>query len=137
MAKVLALTYSLDPSTKTGAIIAGSDGSIVGDGYNRFAWGVAGSPLRYANRDLKIACILHCEEVALFQAWGKDLTGCTLYTWPFMSCAKCAGLVIEAGIKRCVAPIFPAGMERWKASMDLAVLQFNEAGVELCLIDME
>lgn len=66
----------------------------------------------------------------------KPLDGCTLYTWPFSSCAACAAVVIQKGISRCVAPPLPSHLaERWGGQVALATQQFKEAGVELVLLD--
>ncbi len=62
---------------------------------------------------------------------SRSLENCTLYTWPFMSCAACAAMVIQAGIKRAVAPY--SDNPRWKEDFELTQQQFKEAGVELCL----
>jgi dCMP deaminase len=74
---------------------------------------------------------VHCERNAIIFA-GHPLDGCTMYTWPFMSCAACAAMVIQTGIKRVVAPY--SQNERWKDEFELATLQFQEAGVEICLL---
>lgn len=128
--------WSKDPSTKTGAVIVGVDNDIISVGYNGFAKGVEDSAERYNNRDFKIACVVHCEENAMLFADRNRLRGATLYTWPFMSCAKCAGLVIQSGIKRCVAPPVPADKAaRWAANMALAAKEFAEAGVRVDIIE--
>jgi len=104
-------------------------------GYNGFAAGVDDSAERYADRDLKIASVIHCEEGAILRSDRYRLKGATLYTWPFMSCAKCAGLVIQSGIRRCVAPPIPADkLERWGANMRLSHDQFLQAGVQVVII---
>lgn len=105
-------------------------------GYNGFARGVDDTPERYLERELKYRLIVHCERNALLFADTHRLKGATLYTWPFMSCSVCAGMVIQSGIRRCVAPFIPEDKrERWEADMKLATQQFQEAGVELCLLD--
>lgn len=78
MAKLVA-SWSKDPSTRTGAVIADPDNCIVATGYNGFARGVKDSRERYANRELKYKMIVHCERNAIIYA-RRDLTGCTLYT---------------------------------------------------------
>lgn len=125
---------SKDPSTKTGACITrGRD--LISLGYNGFAPGVEDRPERYADRDTKLELVVHCEVAAIIRA-ARPLHGCTLYTWPFMSCARCAALVISSGITRCVAPVLdPTRTERWGSSCDLARQQFKEAGVELVLLE--
>jgi dCMP deaminase len=130
-------SWSKDPSTKTGAVIVGFDKSIISVGFNGFARRVKDLPERYENRDLKYKLIVHCERNAIIFA-RRDLSGCTLYTYPFMSCSVCAGMVIQAGIVRCVAPPMPEHLkERWAEDMKLAEMQFDEAGVELKFVDVD
>jgi len=128
--------WSKDPSTKTGAVI--TDGrDVVSLGYNGFAPGIGDDASRYENRDLKYKLVVHCEMNAMLSA-NRPLKGCTLYTWPFMSCSNCAKHVIKAGIKRCVAPRIPEDKrERWAEDMALSEMQFQEAGVEVVFLDTE
>jgi dCMP deaminase len=120
--------WSKDPSTQTGAVIVAPNGSIVSVGYNGFAAGVKDTPKRWNNREIKYKMVVHCERNAIVFA-QRDLTGCTLYTWPFMSCSPCAALVIQAGIRRCVAP--RSDNPRWQEDFALARQQFREAGVTM------
>lgn len=126
--------WSKDPSTKTGAVITTPDRRILSMGYNGFAKGVKDTPERYADRDLKYKMVVHCEVNAILFA-QTDLTGCTLYTWPFMSCCNCAAIVIQSGITRCVAPPTPADkVARWADSLNVATMMFAEAGVRLDIL---
>jgi dCMP deaminase len=132
LAKEIA-TWSKDPSTQVGSLIVDQDRRIVSTGYNGFCKGVGDDPERYANRDEKYPRIIHGELNALLFA-NRDLQGCTLYTWPFMSCSRCAGPVIQKGITRCVAPETPPDQaSRWGTDTLLAVEMFAEAGVTLVL----
>lgn len=128
---------SKDPSTQTGAVIVNPERHVYATGYNGLARGVDDHPSRYQNRELKYSMIVHCEVNAIILS-KRDLSGCTLYTWPFQSCARCAAVVIQAGIKRCVAPPLPQHlMERWEADTLIAREQFLEAGVALDILIME
>jgi dCMP deaminase len=127
----LVSSWSKDPSTQTGAIIVDRDGAVVSLGYNGFARGVEDTPERWNNRELKYPLVVHCERNAIIFA-KRDLSGCTLYTWPLMSCSPCAGMVVQAGITRCVAP--ENDNPRWQADFVLSKQQFAEAGVQLHLI---
>lgn len=129
MAKFVS-AWSKDPSTKTGAVIIRPNRSVVSVGFNGLAQKVHDDPERYNNRDIKLKIIRHCEENAADFA-RESLEGYTLYTWPFMSCAHCAGQMIQKGIKRVVAPY--SDNERWVESFKLASQQFLEAGVEIVL----
>jgi len=133
MAEWFALRKSKDPSTKCcGIITRGRE--FVSMGYNGFAKGVGDSPERYADRERKLRRVVHAEINAIVFA-RQNLEGCTLYTWPFMPCSNCAGVVINAGIKRVVAPETPAEKrQRWAENMADAAEQFAEAGVELVIL---
>jgi dCMP deaminase len=124
-------TASKDPSTQTGAVIVDPNRRVTSVGYNGFPQGIDDSPERYANRELKYKMVSHCEVNAMLFA-GRALTGCTLYTFPFCSCSRCAVQVIQAGIRRCVAPVLPDRLkERWGEDTELTKAMFREAGVEL------
>ncbi len=124
--------WSLDPSTKTGSVITDVKRRVISVGYNGLAQGVEDLPERLNNREIKYKIIVHCERNALLFA-NRSVEGCTLYTWPFMSCSTCASMVIQAGIKRVVAPW--SDNERWIAEFELSKQMFKEAGVEVCLLD--
>jgi dCMP deaminase len=123
--------WSKDPSTKTGAVIVDPDFRVVSVGYNGLPRGVADTPERLENREVKYKIIVHCERNALLFAHGP-VKGCTLYTWPFMSCSVCASMVIQAGIRRAVAP--SSDNPRWVEDFKLSRELFSEAGVELFLL---
>ena len=121
--------WSKDPSTQTGAVIV--DGrKVVSLGYNGFAQGVNDTAERLGVREVKYKMVVHCEVNAILFA-NRSLAGCTLYTWPFQSCAPCSAIVIQTGIKRCVAPVASKDLqERWKDDIQLAQIMFSEADVE-------
>jgi deoxycytidylate deaminase len=62
----------------------------------------------------------------------QSLQGCRLYTWPFMSCAACAAMVIQTGIKEVIAP--NSDNPRWIDDFMLAQEIFAEAGVQVLLL---
>lgn len=123
--------WSKDPSTKTGAVIVDSFNRIVSVGYNGFPRGVKDSSERLDNRETKYKIIVHCERNALLFT-HTSVEGCRLYTWPFMSCATCAAMVIQAGITEVIAPV--SDNPRWIDDFNLAQQLFNEAGVKVRLL---
>jgi dCMP deaminase len=125
-------SWSKDPSTQAGAVIVGPAKEVISVGYNGLPIGVDDLPERLNNREIKYKIIVHCERNAIIFA-RTNLVRCTLYTWPFMPCAACAGMVIQAGIIRCVAPI--NNNPRWQEDFKLTQQMFDEAGVELRLLD--
>lgn len=102
MAKLVA-SWSKDPSTQTGAVIVDPDNRVVSVGFNGFPSYMEDKPELYADREEKYARIVHCEINAQIFA-RQNLLGMTLYTWPFLSCNRCAVQMIQAGIYRFVAP---------------------------------
>jgi len=127
----LVASWSLDPSTRVGAVIVDADRRIVSTGYNGLPRGVADLPERLHNRDVKLDMIVHAEVNAILFA-KRDLEDCVLYTWPFQPCSRCAGIVIQTGIKKVIAP--ECNSSRWTASFELSRKMFTEAGVEVQLV---
>jgi dCMP deaminase len=126
--------WSKDPSTKVGAVIVRPDLTIASVGFNGFPKGANDSPELYAERNAKYSRIVHAEMNAIMFA-REPLNGYTLYTSPFCSCDRCAVHVIQAGIKRCVAPMLPPELEeRWGESTRMTAAVFAEAGVEFVTV---
>jgi dCMP deaminase len=130
-------TWSKDPSTKTGAVLVRPDKSIISVGYNGFAPAVDDTPERYNNRDIKYEMIIHCEENAMIGA-HSSIKGSILYTWPFMSCSRCAARMIKAGVAGIVTKeANDDQLSRWAKQFELATQQFNEAGVSMKIYNKE
>lgn len=125
-------TASKDPSTKVGAVIVDDDRRVVSVGYNGFPRGVHDTEERLNNRDLKYSIIVHAERNALLFATGS-IKGCTIYTYPMMPCSVCASMIIQSGIKKVVAP--NSDNPRWKDHIELSLVLFKEAGVEVEFVD--
>lgn len=123
--------WSKDPSTQVGAVIVDENRRIVSTGYNGLPQGVEDTYERLNNREIKYKMIVHGERNALLFA-GRPVTGCTLYTIPFMPCAACASMVIQSGIRRVVAPY--SDNPRWIEDFKLTEQLFVEAGIELVLL---
>lgn len=128
-------SWSKDQSTRVGAVIFDRDSRVISVGYNGFPRGVGDEPSRYADRELKYKMVVHAEMNAIIFA-GCDLKGCSIATYPFMSCSACAASIIQSGILRCVAPTLTEDLAaRWQSSCDVATTMFRESGVELKLVD--
>lgn len=127
-------TWSLDPSTKVGAVIVDTNRRLVSLGYNGLPMGVEDTYERLNNRKLKYSIIVHGERNAMLFA-GRSLIGCTLYTWPFQPCSACSSMVIQTGISRVVS--LPSDNPRWVDDFALGSEIFEEAGVNLDLLDPE
>lgn len=129
--------WSLDPSTRVGAVIVDGLRRVVSVAYNGFAQGVKDLPERLESRPLKYEMTIHAEiNAILFAKQPLDLM--TLYTYPFSPCSRCAAPVVQSGIARVVAPVLPERLrERWGEGLELAATQFAEAGVQLDLIEYQ
>lgn len=129
LAKLIS-TRSKDPSTQVGAVIVNPEKHIISMGFNGFPSYMNDDPEHYANRDEKYSRIVHGEINALVLA-KRDVWGCTLYTWPFLPCDRCAVIMIQAGIKRVVAPA-PTEEQavRWAGSFLKSKTYFEECKVE-------
>lgn len=125
--------YSYDPSTKVGAIV--TDGKQrISSGYNGFPERIKDLAERYQDRDLKLKLITHAEVNAIFPQ-DRQLTGMSVYTYPFPPCAKCAGIIITAGIKRVVSFIDDYNNERWKEDFNIGEMMYKEAHITLDLYE--
>jgi dCMP deaminase len=119
-------SWSKDPSTKVGAVIVDENNRIVSVGYNGFPKHIDDND-RLKERDIKYNIIVHGEINAILFA-NKSVEGCTLYTYPFMPCPRCAGLIIQSGIKRVVS--FVNKIDRWEKDFELSRELFHESDIE-------
>ena len=101
MAEAAAYIFSKDPSTRVGAIAVGTSNNQVAWGYNGLPPGIADTPERLENREVKYALTLHAEENALANA---PFAVRTLYvTHPHLGQAHCAARCV----RRIVRPRVP------------------------------
>jgi len=129
--------WSKDPSTKVGAVIVHPQTKrIVSTGFNGFPSGVEDAEERLKDRAIKYEMVVHAEQNALVFA-GPQAEGGTLYVTPLPPCARCAVLIIQAGIKRVVCPTPDFSHEPWATQSRIAEEMFNEAGVEVEYVDPE
>lgn len=133
LAKEIA-SWSKDPSTKVGAVIVGSKGQIVSQGYNGFPRGFLDSNERLNNKELKYRYVIHAEANALYNALynGASVEGCTIYVHGLPCCHECAKAIIQSGIKRVVYDTDPK--PNWIDKTQIALDMFKEANVEVLKI---
>ena len=136
LAKFWGQRRSKDPNKKVGAVLVRPDNSVAALCYNGFPRQMKDLPEEYADRDVKLSKIVHAEMNALLMARDQDLEGCTLYTWPLPCCDRCAPHVIQAGIRRVVAPDVPPD-SKWVSSIAKSMEYFDEAGVYISLYAIE
>jgi dCMP deaminase len=129
--------WSKDPSTQVGAVCV-RDRRILATGYNGFPRGVADLPGRLNDRKEKLFRTIHAEANIVSQAArnGVSLDKATIYVWPFLPCSSCCTTLIQAGIKRVVAPDMPIP-DRWSDSFNMSIQMFKETGTELTLLEIE
>lgn len=124
-------SWSKDPSTQVGCVIADDDKKVVALGYNGFPKGIVDTPERLNDRETKYKYVVHSEPNAFANARGP-VDGCTIYTYPFAPCSECMKLIITHGIKRVVYPAASDELRsRWGEKLDFAAEMAHEAGVEL------
>lgn len=125
-------SWSLDPSTKVGAVIVDDKKRIISVGFNGFPRGIA-DDARLNDKTEKYEHIIHAEINALTFA-QRSLDGCTLYVWPLPPCARCATQIIQNSIARVVASL-PKKKTSWLESICRAAAMFDEAGVKRFYFD--
>ncbi len=121
--------WSKDPSTKVGAVITHTRSKrVVSMGFNGFPAGVQDTEERLTDRETKYEMVVHAEQNALMFA-GDRAEGCTLYVHPLPPCARCAVMIIQAGIKRVVCDQPDFDHQRWGEAAKIADTLFREASM--------
>lgn len=130
--------WSKDPNTQVGAVIVGSKGQILSQGYNGFPRGIRDTARRLNDRDLKLKLIVHAEMNAIYNASysGVSLDRSTIFIHGLPACSECAKGIIQVGIAKVVVSrtcieARPHWNESWKSSEAM----FEEAGVKIFVID--
>jgi dCMP deaminase len=125
-------TWSKDPSTKIGAVIADKK-DLISVGFNGFPKGVGDYPARYEDREVKYKHVVHAEVNACLYA-GFRAKGATIYVSPALMapniCNECAKVVIQSGIKRVVSWSCKTP-DRWWDSAQVSSIMLEEAGVKV------
>lgn len=121
--------WSKDPNKKVCSIIVDARKHAVSDGFNGLPHGMPDEERRLGDKEMKNNFMIHAEMNALLFS-RCDVSGMTLYVWPFAPCDRCAVHIIQAGIKRVVAPM-PILESSWVSSQIRAIEAFWETGVEM------
>ena len=124
--------WSKDPSTKVGAVLFRSDGSIISMGYNGFPRGMSDDPALLNDRTIKLKMTIHAEENAILSAVrnGSTLDGACLAVTRH-PCSTCAAKLSQAGIRQVYYLADADFEERWADDVALARAMFNQLGVVL------
>jgi dCMP deaminase len=126
-------SWSKDPNAKVGAVVVGSKGQVLSQGYNGFPRGVNDHVERYNDRKEKHKYVVHAEMNAIYNAsyTGVSLDGATIYVYGLPVCNECAKGIIQVGIKSVVVAT-PEWLEvntKWVDSWLCTISMFDEAGV--------
>lgn len=138
---------SKDPSTKVGGVIVTMDNDKITEGWNGFPRGIADTPERFADRDLKLSLVVHGEMNAVFNAvrMGVSLRNTRLYVvatdksgtiWGGPPCTRCVVECIQAGIVEYVSYPLKLAPSRWHASCEFAGSLIREAGLVYREVDL-
>lgn len=125
-------SWSKDPSRKIGAVIVGSHGQILSQGFNGFPRGVLDLQERYDDRTTKYQYVVHAEMNAIYNATlnGVKCAGADLYVCGLPICSECAKGIIQVGIRTVHLPESVFGQRKiWDESFEFTKSMFNESGV--------
>lgn len=132
-------SWSKDPSRKVGAVIIGSRGEILSQGYNGFPRGVRDDDKRLRNREMKRQLIVHAEVNAILNAAynGTNVAGSTLYVYGLPPCCDCTKAIIQSGISK--VNIMASGdiPDHWVESFEISKLMLKEAKINFNVVDLE
>ncbi len=128
----LVAAWSKDPSSQVGAVIVDDRKRIVSVGFNGLPIGVDDTEDRLNRREIKYELIVHAEANAILTA-QRSVAGCTIYVHPYLPCSRCAGAIIQSGIKKVVVEDRPIP-ERWLENFMLSKTILEEAGVEVEIV---
>jgi dCMP deaminase len=124
-------TWSRDPSRKIGAVVVGSKGQILAQGFNGFPRGIDDTEDRLNDRETKYKYVVHAEMNAIFNAClnGTSLDGSTMFVYGLPVCSECAKGIIQVGIKHIVFLVEDDIPPIWTESWDRSRALFEEVGV--------
>lgn len=136
LAKTVA-SWSKDPSTRCGSVIVDSNKRIISLGFNGFPAGMCDRKEDYEVREVKMTKVIHSEMNSLLFA-KQSVEGCSIYVYPFLPCSNCSLHLIQAGIKKVVAPKATEDqLSRWGESFKRTKAFSYECGVEVLEVDFK
>lgn len=140
LATDFAQKLSKDPNTQVGAVLVGLGHEVISMGYNGFPVGIADTPERLNDRDMKNRMVSHAERNAIYLAARKGIKtqGATIYMaatdssgliWGGAPCTQCTIAVIQAGIRQVVTAPIKNVPSRWHDDLHFARQMLDEAGI--------
>lgn len=123
---------SKDRSTQVGAVVLDDDYNLRISGYNGMPRGVNDEVESRHQRPAKYMWMAHAEENCVAQAarTGTALKGCTILVTSLFPCTGCSRMIIQAGIKRVLAPEQPDN-QRWDENAKVALEMLEEARIPI------
>lgn len=136
---LLVAKKSKDPAKKVGAVIVGPDHIMLSAGFNGFPRGIADTPERLNDKELKRKLMVHGERNALLNAvriGAPSLKGCVLYLAALdeygphggCPCTACTLELIQAGISEIVS-YPPKPKSSWADDIQFSQELAREAGI--------
>ncbi|TKF56636.1 deoxycytidylate deaminase [Vibrio kanaloae] len=116
--------WSLDKS-QVGAVLVSKKGGDITLGYNGFPFGVKDDD-RLNQKHEKLNIIVHAEVNAIIAAGTRAYNG-ELYVYGKSICARCAGPIIQSGIRRVFA-VEPKAEGTYKKSSEEGAIDWEEMG---------
>lgn len=131
--------WSKDRSSKVGAVIV-SDKNPISMGYNGFPRGCDDDLDERHERPTKYSWVLHAEENAIVNAarQGQKTFGGDMYV-NWFPCSRCAGQIVNSGIKRVFCDKEPDWTvnDTWTADHVIAKQKLIEGGVEIIYMNFK
>jgi dCMP deaminase len=131
--------WSKDRSSRVGAVIV-SDKNPISMGYNGFPRGCDDDLEERHERPTKYSWVLHAEENAIVNAArnGQRTLGTDMYV-NWFPCSRCAGEIVNAGIKRVFCDKEPDWTQKdnWTLDHVIAWEKLKEGGVEIIYMNYE
>ena len=113
-------SWSKDGKHRVGAVLVNESNRIVSTGYN-------GPPSNVRGVICKDGQVVHAEANCIVNA-AQSLKGCTIYVYPFMPCSRCAGLLIQSGVKKIVT-LDQGISKKWNPEISLEMLRKNKVKI--------
>lgn len=130
-------TWSKDKSRGVGAVIVNEDKRVISFGYNGFPSGCDDTVEARHERPAKYDWTVHAEENAIANAArvGVATKNTTMYLNLF-PCARCAGNLINAGIKKIVVSKAPDYTDtKYGAEFKISREKLIESDVEIVILE--